>query len=166
MKSGYARILGVLLAAGYFMHAAFTPADWHFIDNANLIFHEAGHTLFMFFGTFIHVLMGSGFQILLPLSISLYFFYTRQRLSGAICLMWTGQNIINVSVYAGDAIAMNLPLLGGDSVGHDWNYLLTTTHLLSHTPQIAATLYALGLATILLGVLIACLSLAKPVSKA
>ncbi len=154
MKQYALRILGLAFAFAYFAHAAFTPSEWHFIDNVNLIFHEAGHTIFMFFGEFIHVLMGSGFQVLLPLSIALYFWYTGQRISSGITLMWAGQSLVNVSVYASDAVAMQLPLLGGDSVHHDWNYLLTATHLLSHTPQVASALYALGCLLIFGGALV------------
>ncbi len=154
MNDRYARTAVALLASAYFIHYALTPDDWHFIDNANLIFHEAGHAIFIFFGQFIHILMGSGFQVLLPLSIALYFFYTRQRFSGAITLMWVGQNLINVSIYAGDAIVMQLPLLGGDSVIHDWNYLLTTMNILRYAPEVASTLDTLGYCTIGAGIVL------------
>jgi hypothetical protein len=155
MDSRKGRFIGATLASAYFIYYVVTAREWHFIDTVNLIFHEAGHTIFSFFGEFTHVLMGSGFQVLLPLSIALYFFYTGQRLSGAITLMWVGQNLINVSIYAGDSIAMQLPLLGGDSSTHDWHYLLTTTHLLNETPQVAATIYGLGIFTISLGIALA-----------
>jgi hypothetical protein len=109
----------------------------------------------MFFGEFIHILMGSGFQVALPLFISLYFFYHRQNISGALCLQWVGQNLLNVSIYAGDSIKMQLPLLGGDSVIHDWNYLLTTLNVLKYTDQIAAAIYTLGTITIFVGTMLA-----------
>jgi hypothetical protein len=139
------RMLVAAAASTYFLYYASTSVEWHFIDSVNLIFHEAGHAIFFFLGQFGTIAMGSGFQILIPLLIASYFFYTEQRLSAAICLLWTGQNLINVSVYAGDAIAMRLPLLGGDSVIHDWSYMLSTLHVLSWTPAIAMTLYALGI---------------------
>jgi hypothetical protein len=154
MKDHTARIAGAAIASAYSIYYIVTAQEWHFIDTVNLIFHEAGHTIFSFFGEFIHVLMGSGFQALLPLSIALYFFYTGQRLSGAVCLMWVGQNLINVSIYAGDAIVQQLPLLGGDSVIHDWNYLLTSLHMLRWTSDVATTLYTLGVATIALGIIL------------
>ncbi len=153
----YVRLFGAALASLYFLHYAFTPRDWHFIDNVNLIFHEAGHTIFSFFGEFIKIAMGSGFQILLPLGIALYFFYTRQRYAGAMTLMWVGQNFINVSVYASDAIAMQLPLLGGDSVIHDWNWLLTNLNILSWTPIVASVLNITGFCIIVLGILLSCM---------
>ena len=70
--------------------------------------------------------------------------------------MWVVQNLINVSVYAGDSIAMQLPLLGGDSVIHDWNYLLTTMGILQDTPIVASTMYNLGFLVILIGIALAC----------
>jgi hypothetical protein len=152
MRYSKERSAGALLASIYFVHYILTYQDWHFIDNVNLIFHEAGHAIFSFFGEFIHIAMGSGFQILLPLSIAIYFFYLRQPFSGAMTLMWVGQNLINVSIYAGDSIVMQLPLLGGDNVIHDWNYLLTATNALRYTPEIATTLCTLGIITIGVGI--------------
>lgn len=139
-----ARLFGALCASMYSLYYLLTPTSWHFIDYANLIFHEAGHAIFMLGGQFISIAMGSGLQILLPLTIAFYFYATEQKLSAAICLMWTGFNFINVSIYAADAILMNLPLLGGDSVIHDWNYLLTTLNILSATPLVANLLYFTG----------------------
>jgi hypothetical protein len=158
---GSARYLGITLFCGYFIYCGFTPTEWHFIDNVNLIFHEAGHVIFFFFGEFIQVFMGSGFQVLLPLFISLYFFYNRQFLSGALVLAWVGQSIVNVSVYAGDAMLMNLPLLGGDGVIHDWNYLLTTLGQLSHTSAIASVIYGIGMIVICMSPVLALYSIDK-----
>lgn len=145
MHKQYRYALGIALASLYILNCAIFPHEAHFIDLANLIFHEAGHVIFMFFGHFVYVLMGSGFQILLPVCIALYFFYHRQTLSGYITLMWSGESIANVSVYAGDAVTMQLPLLGGDTSGHDWHYLLSTMHLLPYTPTIAGFMYSAGL---------------------
>ena len=43
-------------------------ADWIFINYANVIFHEAGHVIFSFFGDFIHVLGGTLGEFLVPLN--------------------------------------------------------------------------------------------------
>ena len=53
--------------------------------------------------------------------------------------------MINVSVYAGDAERMALPLLGGDGTSHDWHALLTMAHLLPYTHSIAGLMFTLGL---------------------
>jgi hypothetical protein len=151
MQKQYVRFAGALILGGYFLHCAATPAAWHFIDTPNLIFHEAGHAIFFFLGPFVQVAMGSGMQILLPLGIAGCFFFNRQRYEGAITLMWAGQNMANVSVYAGDAITMHLPLLGGDSVIHDWHYLLSSLNALAWTPAVSAAFYNGGLMLILAG---------------
>ncbi len=156
MKFLNARFVGALVIGVYLLYAALTPLEPHLIDAANLIFHEAGHTLFIFFGEFIHILMGSGFQVLLPLLIAIYFFWKGKYYEGAVCGMWVGENLVNVSVYAGDAIVMQLPLLGGDSVYHDWHYLLSSLHILAWTNTIATTLSTLGLTTILGCLVLAC----------
>lgn len=150
----YASLIFISLACAYFWYYAKTYTEWHFIDNVNLIFHEAGHAIFFFLPLFGSVLMGSAFQILLPLSIGLNFLFTNQKISASLCLLWVGQNFLNVSVYAGDAMVQALPLLGGDSVIHDWNYLLSTLGILSYTDAVAGMLYWFGLVLIFAGTVI------------
>ncbi len=151
----YIRVSLVLIVCAYFWYYAKTYTDWHFIDYVNLIFHEAGHVIFTPFGMFIKIAAGSGFQIALPLFIALYFFFKSQKISGAICLLWVGQNLLNVSIYAGDAVKMQLDLLGGDSVIHDWNYLLNATGLLGHTDTVTAIIYSLGILVMITGMALA-----------
>lgn len=140
------RLVGIAVSAAYFFHYLATYRDWHFIDNVNLIFHEAGHTILLqlIFGEFLHVLGGSLFQILIPFICATYFLLRQQSFSGSLLLMWMGQSIINVSLYAGDSVVQALPLLGGDNVGHDWFYLLSRTGMLIHTDTIANVLFLIG----------------------
>jgi hypothetical protein len=102
------------------------------IDNADLVIHEAGHVFFMFFGSFIHSAGGTLMQIILPLLIVWYFFRNSYRLGVQISLLWLGQNFINISVYAADARARILPLLGGNKAGHDWRYMLGELNILEY----------------------------------
>ncbi len=102
------------------------------IDNADLVIHEAGHFFFKLFGKFIYTLGGTLMQIILPSLITWHFWKSRYRVGAQIGLLWLGQNFINISVYAADAQAQVLPLLGGNSVYHDWTYLLTQTNLLHY----------------------------------
>jgi hypothetical protein len=102
------------------------------IDNADLVIHEAGHIFFMFFGSFIHSAGGTLMQIILPLLIAWYFFRNSYRLGVQISLLWLGQNFINISVYAADARARVLPLLGGNKAGHDWHYMLGELNILEY----------------------------------
>ncbi|MFO7446998.1 MAG: hypothetical protein R6W90_11565 [Ignavibacteriaceae bacterium] len=98
--------------------------DFTFIDNADLVIHEAGHFFFMFFGKFIYTLGGTLMQILLPSLIAWYFFRNFYKTGVQFALLWLGQNLINISVYAADAQERLLPLLGGSKVYHDWHYIL------------------------------------------
>jgi hypothetical protein len=145
MKSRY---IIATLASAYFLYYLATYTQWHFLDNVNLIIHEAGHVIFMFFGNFMHILGGSLFQVLFPAVFVCYFYRRGEYFSASLVLFWVGQNLLNVSVYASDAIAMQLPLLGGDSVGHDWNNLLTMTNTLKYTKTIGTTMYILGVVVI------------------
>jgi hypothetical protein len=140
----------VLLVTLYFFNILLHPTDWHFIDSVNLIFHEAGHPLMMFFGEFFHAAGGTIFQIGIPLCITLYFWKREEFFSASLVLFWVGQNFINVSVYARDAITQSLPLLGGDAVQHDWTGMLTMLGILKYTPAIADILFYCGASTMLI----------------
>lgn len=145
------RILGALLAITYFFYCAASPYNWHFIDAANLIIHEAGHWIFWPFGEFMHILGGSLNQVLVPLVFVTYFALKLDFYSAGITLLWAGQNLINVSVYAGDAVKMQLPLLGGDNTIHDWNWLLFDLGKLHETAQIAAGIAFAGWTLLIIG---------------
>ena len=142
-----------ILTSIYFLYYASTYTDWHFLDNVNLIIHEAGHIVFLFFGDFMHILGGSLFQVLFPFVFVLYFYRNKQYFSASLVLFWVGQNLLNVSVYASDAIVMQLPLLGGDTSGHDWNALLSMTGLLKYTNVIGSTIYIMGIIVIITAII-------------
>ena len=136
----------------YFLYYLSTFRDWHFLDGVNLVIHEAGHIIFLPLGEFMHIAGGSLLQILVPIIFTLYFVVQRRYFSASLLLFWMGQNLLNVSVYASDAIAMQLPLLGGDNVQHDWNTILTMLHILRYTPHIGYALYVAGAMSIIAAV--------------
>jgi hypothetical protein len=138
-----------LLASGYFLWAAFHPEDWRFVDNFNLVMHEAGHILFIPLGQFMTIAGGSLFQVIVPLIFAIYFCCQKKYFSCALVLFMAGESLVNVSVYAGDAVTMQLPLLGGDDSIHDWNWMLDQLGLLSRTREIAGAIRALGVLVIL-----------------
>ncbi len=70
-------------------------------------------------------------QIIIPSIIAWFFLRNNYRTGVQVGLLWLGQNFINISVYAADARAQQLPLLGGNKVFHDWHYLLSTLGLLN-----------------------------------
>jgi len=99
------------------------------ISNVNLIFHEAGHVVFSFFGSFMHALGGTVLELTIPTICYLYFRY-REHIPGQVfSLWWLTTSLYGISIYMADARARVLPLLGGQE-GHDWAYLLGRLGLL------------------------------------
>ena len=141
------------IAAAYFLWCAYDPYQWHLIDGVNLLIHEAGHIIFRPFGEFMTIAGGSLFQVIMPGLFVGYFWYHRKLYSTALVLFWVGESILNVSVYAGDSLALQLPLLGGEDSIHDWNYMLSTLNLLPATAKIAGTIRLLGTVVIILACL-------------
>ncbi len=151
----WSRAIIIVIITSYTLYYISTLSDWHFIDNVNLIFHEAGHIIFGFFGETIHMLGGTIMQILVPLIFCSYFYKKGDIFSYSLLLFWLGQNFLNISVYASDAIKMELPLLGGDNVNHDWNSLLSLFNILKYTDQVAATFYIIGIIILIFALIFA-----------
>jgi hypothetical protein len=152
MKRDPLKLTVAAIAGLYFLWCAYDPSQWHLIDGVNLVIHEAGHLFFRPFGEFMMIAGGSLFQVIMPGLFVGYFCYQRQFYSGALVFFWVGESILNVSVYAGDSLALQLPLLGGQDSFHDWNYLLTSLNLLSKTAQVAGAIRLLGTLTIILAI--------------
>jgi hypothetical protein len=121
--------------------------EFGLLDNVDLVIHEAGHFFFMLFGRFIYTLGGTLMQIILPSIIAIYFFRNNYRTGAQFGLLWLGQNFINISVYAADAQARKLPLLGGNKVYHDWHFLLGEIGILKYDYLVGYTF--LGIAIII-----------------
>lgn len=139
-KAGFIAIVGI-----YGIFCAASPGTYRFLDRVDLVFHEAGHPIFGLFGEFIGILGGSLMQVLIPAGIVVYFAMHRQKYSAAVTLFWVGQSLFNVSVYARDARARALPLLGGEETLHDWTYILAKLGLIRWDQAVGNLIYALGL---------------------
>ena len=124
------------------------------IDHFNLLIHEGGHGIFSLFGRFIYTLGGTLMQIILPLLFVYYFLSNRKRFGTQLSLVWLGQNLMNISVYAADAQERNIPLLGGNNVYHDWTYLLNKTGLLLYDDEIGLGFYLIGALAFILALLV------------
>jgi hypothetical protein len=131
--------------------------------------HEGGHFLFMFFGRTLYILGGSFWQIMFPF---LWFYIAlRQRSELAwFALFWVGENMMDVSLYIRDAAYRALPLLGGDSSGHDWFNLLSSWHAVPMADDIADIVYyfgfIIGAGAIVTGCVMAFVTFFKSYSKA
>lgn len=131
-----------------------------FMHGVDLVFHEAGHVIFGFFGRFVAVLGGSLNQVLVPLIATVAFVRTRQRASAAVTLAWTGQSLTDVAIYAADGRAMALPLLA-EGLTHDWNYLLGRLGLLSSAETVGRLIFGLGALTMLAALALLALDLLR-----
>ena len=132
----------ILQIALYF---TLTRGHYGMIDNADLVIHEAGHFFFSFFGKYIYTLGGALMQVLLPCVFLWYFLSNYYRTGMQFTLLWLGQNFVNISVYAADARAQALPLLGGNSVYHDWHYLLGEINLLEYDQEVGYIIFGIGI---------------------
>jgi hypothetical protein len=153
MQISYPKLVFAALVFLYFLLIAFKPLDGSFLDLVDLPIHETGHLLFRPLGEFMMIAGGSLFQIIVPAVFAGYFIWNEKYYSAAIVLFWVGQSILNVFVYANDAVAMQLVLTSGmtgsEGSFHDWNYLLTETRLINSTRTVANVIRLLGTLTII-----------------
>ena len=131
-----------------------------FLHGVDLVFHEAGHVIFGFFGEFLAVLGGSLTQVLVPAIATAAFLRTRQWASAAVTLFWTGQSLTDVAIYAADGWAKALPLLA-EGLIHDWNYLLGRLGLLQSAETVGRLISGLGALTMLAALLLLALELLR-----
>ena len=155
MRVSYPKLIAAVGLGAYFIQAAATPETYRFLDSVDLIFHEAGHWIFALGPQWLDVAGGSIMQCLVPLICVLTSLYQGRRFTAALIGFWLAQNILNVSVYAADALKMQLPLLGGDSTTHDWNWLLWHFGQLRHTAAIAGAIRAAGWLVLIVSLLAA-----------
>lgn len=146
--AGLAWLTILVLANGIAMPSGLLLNALHLVD---LVFHEAGHVLFGFFGRFLGVLGGSLNQVLVPAVCTAVFVARRQPASAAVPLFWAGQSLTDVAVYVADGRAMALPLLA-DGLLHDWNFILGHLGLLHHAETLGRATFALGALTMLASV--------------
>jgi hypothetical protein len=145
----YAKLAFAAVLLAYGIALAVSPGTYRWLDRVDLIFHEAGHVIFMPLGSFLCVLGGTLMQLIAPASFVVYFSLRRSYYSAAAVLFWLGQSFFNISVYARDAQARVLPLLTGDEDTHDWYNLLGDLGLLRHDQAIGNVFYVLGLLCLL-----------------
>lgn len=153
MQLNYPKLIFAALFSIYFLWIAYDPMQGSFLDLVDLPIHETGHLIFRLFGEFMGIAGGSLFQVIFPVIFVGYFFWHEKYYSAAIVLFWVGQSIINVWVYAADAVVMKLVLTSGftgsEGSFHDWNYMLTRLGLIGSTKTIAGLIRIVGTLTII-----------------
>ena len=74
--------------------------QYHFIDGANLLIHEAGHVLFGLPGNrFLMVAGGTLLQLLVPLMFAVHLFLQYDRFGASLCLFWFAESLMYTAVY-------------------------------------------------------------------
>lgn len=146
--------LGSILLLPLMIYFFLNIGNYLLIDYLNLLIHEGGHGIFKIFGKFIHALGGTLMQIIIPSMFIVFYFLKKQKLGAQIFLVWLGQNLFNISVYAADARAHKLPLLGGNKVYHDWTYLLNTVGLIEYDKLIGNVFVFLGVAAFIVAIVV------------
>jgi len=157
MKPNVPKLVFAIIMTLYFLSIAYDPmvdGIWNFLNLVDLPIHETGHLIFRLFGEFMMIAGGSLFQVIVPaIFVGYFFFWEDKPYSGAITLFWVGQSILNVWVYAADAVVQQLVLTSGmtgsEGSFHDWNYMLTTLGLIDSTPAISGIIRLVGTLTIL-----------------
>lgn len=113
-----------------------TEIGYSFMHRINLVFHEAGHILFMPFGWLMTKLGGTLGQLLMPIVVTIAFIVKNHNpFAASVGLWWLGQSFMDCAPYIDDALDQNLVLLGGftgaDRPGyHDWSNILGNFNVL------------------------------------
>jgi hypothetical protein len=131
----------------FMLYALIHWGQFLFIDNVNLVVHEAGHPLFGWFGPTLGLWGGTLLQWLVPLLLAAWFYGQRQPPGFAFALFFFFENLLYTATYMADARAMALPLVtvgDPDVGGHDWNNIFSSLGLLPYDTRIAAATRFLG----------------------
>jgi hypothetical protein len=87
--------------------------------------------------------------VLIPTICTGAFLWQQKYASAAVTLFWTGESTTHVALYASDAPDRLLPLLGGDTAGHDWGNMLTRLGLLDRAGAVSGFIFAIGVIFVL-----------------
>ncbi|RQP22721.1 hypothetical protein [Piscinibacter terrae] len=125
-----------------------------FLHRPLLIFHEAGHVIFMPFGEWMTVFGGSLMQCLMPVVMGAALLWKNRDPFGASIGLWLlGVSLLDLAPYVYDALDPQLILLSGatgEEGGHDWIYLLRSVGLLKRAHGLGQMVYLLGVGVIAL----------------
>jgi hypothetical protein len=133
----------------FLFYAARNIDGFLFIDNVNLVIHEAGHPLFSYLGERPQVWGGTILQWFVPFALAAYFFFQRQTTAFVFSLFFFFENWLYTATYMADARAQVLPLvsIGGgecDENMHDWYNIFSHMELLDRDTIIAHRVRTLG----------------------
>jgi len=127
-----------------------------FLHRPLLIFHEAGHVVFLLLGHWMMVLGGTLGQLIMPAILGGALLIKNRDLFGASIGLWFfGVSLLDIAPYIYDALEPQLMLLSGmtgEEGGHDWIYLLSSVGLLAKAQWLGAIVHKLGALTVLVAI--------------
>ena len=107
---------------------------WTIFYGITLGFHEMGHLVSGWMGQFLCALMGSVFQVAVPIVVIVVFYRQPDYFGMTVGGFWLSYSLFELAAYIGDARAQDLPLVGfasQEDLTHDWHYILGQLHMLS-----------------------------------
>lgn len=150
--------LPVLVWFGYVLIRHFTSTQYSSIlGPLNLGIHELGHFVFSFFGQTMTIAGGTLLQLFVPVSAMFNFYRQRDFFAITLCFGWLSTNFFNISAYIADARRLELPLVapfgGGDSIVHDWEFLLSKMHVIKFDILIASIVRIFAMSSMMVCIL-------------
>jgi hypothetical protein len=139
--------LWTLAYSAFLIYAGLNNGEFLFIDQVNLIVHEAGHLLFGWFGSTLGLWGGTLLELAVPAMLAAYFLVHRELPASVFCAFFLFENLLYVATYMADARAQVLPLVTvGDpeAGGHDWHQILLSLGLLEYDQVLARIVRSLG----------------------
>ena len=126
----------------FMVHAWLNQDGFLVLDHANLMIHEAGHSVFSWAGYYTMILGGTLLQLVVPVGCLLFFVRRGDTTAVAATAFWAFENLLYVATYMADARRSALPLVGSDE--SDWTILFTHWGVLQQDLTIAAWTSAIG----------------------
>ena len=130
------------LYALFLLYALRDTSGFLFLDNANLMIHEAGHLAFSWGERTLMILGGTLGELIFPLLCGCYFLFHRQTYGLAFCLFWFFENFLYIGTYMADARMCALPLINSET--GDWTILFGQWNLLLYDVKIGHLTRAAG----------------------
>ena len=137
-----ALIASLVFYGAFLLYAAMHPNGFLLFNYANLMFHEAGHSVFGWADYYTRVLGGTLGQLIAPFVCTTIFVRRGETTAVAFCAFWFFENFLDIATYMGDARRSALPLVGGDE--SDWTVLFTHWGVLGYDRTIASVMRGLG----------------------
>lgn len=135
------------------------------LSDASYGLHALGHLVTWFLPDAYRAMMGSLFQVLLPVGFAGYFLLFHRDLTGvSLMLGWTGLSAGETAAYIADAAAQTI-VIGPGHTEHDWAIALTALDRLAAADELAWIVQAAALLCIFIGMGVAAFGAVRAVAE-